>query len=93
MNCNLHFQTLLTAPGALMETIPMAIHSIEPYHAGQSNKISAGELIATGSARDTKLTKQQNLVSLQNVSSNGWLSQLFLVLTIYNFNFFLTQLY
>lgn len=84
MNCNLHFQTLLTAPGALMETIAMAIHSIEPYYPAQSNKISAGEFTATGTARDTKLTKQQNLVSLQNVNSNGCLSQLFLLLTIYN---------
>lgn len=34
MNCNLHFQTLLRVPGALMETTPMAVHAIEPYHAG-----------------------------------------------------------
>lgn len=36
MNFYLHFQTLLTLPGALMETTAMALDPMESYHAGQS---------------------------------------------------------
>lgn len=44
MNFNLHFQTLLTVSGALMETIPRAVHSIEPYHVGLLDSLIISEL-------------------------------------------------